>query len=129
LWTARLCTAGRLVLVGMWTVMWHSEKMTMDSRANLDGDVVPMRQTLLHVESDVNGNLNEEGNCQPANHGIPPKQALTVRQQDPHWQSVWYHVPCNHVRHAFSTPASHWVTFLVWMQTCPGVYSGVEILE
>ncbi len=56
-----------------------------------------MRQALLHVESNVNGNLNEEGNCQPADHGIPPEQALTVRQQDPHWQIVWYHVACNQV--------------------------------
>lgn len=46
--------------------------------ADLHGDVVPVRQPLLHVEGNVNWNLNEEGNSQPANHGIPPEEAPAV---------------------------------------------------
>ena len=55
----------------------------MTGRADLDGDVVPVRQALLHVEGNVNGNLDEEGHSEPADHGIPPEQALAVGQQNP----------------------------------------------
>ncbi len=61
--------------------------------ADLDGDVVPMRQALLHVEGDVNGNLDEEGHSQPPDHGIPPEEAWTVGQQNPHGQIARYHIP------------------------------------
>lgn len=46
--------------------------------ADLDGDVVPVRQPLLHVVGNVNWDLNEESNGQPANHGIPPEEAPAV---------------------------------------------------
>ena len=62
--------------------------------ADLDGDVVPVRQPLLHVVGNVNWNLDEESNSQPANHGIPPEETPAVWQQNPHGQRIWDDVAC-----------------------------------
>ena len=62
--------------------------------ADLDGNVVPERQTLLNVVGNVNRDLNEESNSQPANHGIPPEETSTVWQQDPYRQVLWDDVAC-----------------------------------
>lgn len=62
--------------------------------ADLDGDVVPVRQPLLHVKGNVNRDLDEESNSQPANHGIPPKETPTVWQQDPYRQVLRDDVAC-----------------------------------
>ena len=55
-----------------------------------------MGQALLHVEGNVNGDLDEEGHCQPANHGIPPEQEQAVGQEDPHRHIGRGHVSCMH---------------------------------
>ena len=67
--------------------------------ADLDGNVVPVRQPLLHVVGNINRNLNEESNSQPANHGIPPEETPTVWQQDPYRQVLGDDVACTQHAH------------------------------
>ena len=64
------------------------------AQADLNSDVVPVGQSLLHVVRNVNGDLDEEGNSQPADHGIPPEEGRAVGQQHPDRQVVRYDVAC-----------------------------------
>ena len=83
------------------------------SLADLNGDIVPVREALLHVEGNVNGDLDEEGNCQPADHSIPPEQKEAVGQEHPHRHIGGGHVSCTHTNcHKDSLQPQHVILML-----------------